>query len=77
MMEDSKRKENMQDKTTFHNPDSSETFVAWERQDGTHELKFGETDSSLAGHAVLDSGGNPRFLRDENGVITCDDKLPY
>jgi len=63
------------DKTVFHNPDSGETFVHHERDDGKRDLKFGQTDSSLPGHAVIEQSGNLSFLRETDGRVVADDRL--
>ena len=65
----------MSDKTVFHNPVSGETFVRWERADGTRDLKFGETGSLLPGHAVLRENGIPAYIRDTDGRVIADDKI--
>ena len=63
------------DKVVFHNPGSGETFVHRDRDDGKRDLKFGETGSSLPGHAVLGESGNVHFLRESDGRVIADDSL--
>ena len=65
----------MSDKVVFHNPYSGETFVHRDRADGMRDLKFGETGSSLPGHAVLDQNGIPSFIRDTDGRVIANDSL--
>ena len=64
-----------QDNTVFHNPDSGETFVHRERDDGKHDLKFGQTGSSLPGHAVFQEGGSLSYLRETDGHVVADDSI--
>ena len=66
----------MSDKTVFHNPETNETFVHREREDGTRDLHFGQTGSELEGHAVIDPNGNPRYLRETDGHVIADDRWP-
>ena len=63
------------DKVKFHNADTGETLVHWVRPDGVRDLKFGETNTRLVGHAVLDPNGTPRYLRDTDGRVIADDRL--
>ncbi len=63
----------MSNKTVFHNPLSGETLVTFERADGTRDLKFGDTGSSLPGHAVLRENGTPAYIRDTDGRVIADD----
>jgi len=61
------------DKIVFRNEDSGETLVRQERADGKHDL-FVETGRGRHGHSVLDSNGNPSFIRDTDGRIIADDR---
>jgi hypothetical protein len=66
----------MSDKVVFHNFLSGETLVHRDRADGKRDLKFGETGTNLEGHAVLDQSGMPSFIRDTDGRIIANDRLP-
>lgn len=59
----------------WQNPFSGETFLHRDRSDGKRDLKFGQTGSSLPGHAVFLPNGNLSYLRDTNGHVIGDDKL--
>jgi hypothetical protein len=63
-------------KTVFHNPDTGETFVHRDRDDGKRDLKFGETGSSLLGHAVFGKDNTLDFLRETDGRVVADDRIP-
>ena len=50
-----------------------EFFRHVERADGTRDLYFGELGGSTYGHAVIDSGGNVKFVRESDGHVVADD----
>lgn len=63
---------------TFYNPISGETLKHRERSDGTRDLFIwngNTTDrSDDHQHNVIDSNGNPRFIRDFNRRVIADDR---
>jgi len=48
-----------------------------EREDGTRDLIYGPVGEQNHGHAVIDPYGNPAYHRDEDGNVSCNDRLPY
>jgi len=59
------------DDVNFNN--GHEFFTHREREDGKHDLIFGQTGMNDHNHAVFDNNGNLNFLR-ENNQIKADDK---
>lgn len=65
-------------KERFVNPTSGETLIHREREDGKRDLFIIPPDGNQNdhGHAVIYPDGHPAYIREFNGRVICDDKLP-